>query len=257
MHMAYKHCYAIVDQFCHQKRYVKPLPIVGHECHMGGASLINFSLIIQLVFQKHDELFPNNQHFLTICHINVQNNRQLRDNWRNLFGWSHQRVKISVVDMSPVRCQHFRRNFDYMVKTIWEPCRLDTKNKIPALGKWHILLLISGCILCYLIYSNPTILTVRWFTHVFRVWQVTCSALLLYISHTYVACEPNMMSWESVFHRRCEGEPFHCYFWCTDSKMTPFLLPWIFKRTLKMHFRCTQNPRFLYTNIFVNTNRCT
>ena len=45
------------DHFC-KWFFVKTLPIVGHKYDMGSDSLINFSLIIQLVFQKKDALLP-------------------------------------------------------------------------------------------------------------------------------------------------------------------------------------------------------
>ena len=41
---------------------------------MGIISLIHFSLLIRLVFQKHDKLFPNSRKLLTIWHITVWNN---------------------------------------------------------------------------------------------------------------------------------------------------------------------------------------
>ena len=54
----------------------------------GGAHLLGQFIPAppQLVFNKHDELFPNHQNFLTICHITVQNTRQLCDNRRNISG---------------------------------------------------------------------------------------------------------------------------------------------------------------------------
>ena len=51
--------------------YYVGLPILGHEYYMGSAYLINLSLLIQLFFQKHYELFPNRRKFSTTCHITI------------------------------------------------------------------------------------------------------------------------------------------------------------------------------------------
>ena len=79
---------------------------------MGSATLINSSLLIQIVFQKHDELFTNNQKLLKIFHITVQNTCQLCDNWSNISGGPHHILKLAVVDTSTTWCQKSRSIFD-------------------------------------------------------------------------------------------------------------------------------------------------
>ena len=114
-HLSWNCFFNIFSQCCHQKLYVKNVPIVGHEYDMKNASLTNFSLLIQLLFQKKDELFLTKQKFLTISHITVRNNPQLCDNWRNISGGFQQRLKHAIVDMSPIRCQNLCDSFDDIV----------------------------------------------------------------------------------------------------------------------------------------------
>ena len=112
---------------------------MGHKYEMGHASLVNLYLILQCVFQKHDELFPDHQKFLTIYHITVQNSQQLFDNQRNVAKGLHQKVKPEVVDTSLFRCQNFRGNVDDIVpmfenpvvsrsKTTYTPLVIDTSS---------------------------------------------------------------------------------------------------------------------------------
>ena len=178
-------------------------------------------------------------------------------------GGSHQRVKISIIEMIPVRCQNFRRKFDDMVTKFWEPCCLRIKNDTHKLGKWHLLLLKFGFGLWYLIDWTPYRLSARKFTYIFRVWWVLLQEfrkVLPVVPHFFLEatcmllanqiwCFDHQFCTEVVKVKSCP-----CCFFHSDSKTTIFWLPGIFNRNLNMHSRCTQNPRFLLTNISVNTN---
>ena len=100
---------------------------MDHEYDMGRASLINISVLIKRFFWKHYELFPDNQKFLTIFYITIQNTCQLCDNWRNIYGEGHQRLKLVVVETITVRCQNMSINFDGMVTVFENPFLLRSK----------------------------------------------------------------------------------------------------------------------------------
>ena len=219
------------------------------------ASWIDFSLLLQLVFQKNDELFPNHLKILTICHITIWNTRRLCDNWRNIYWGLHQRVNISLVDTSTIRCQKFRGNFNEMVTIFWEPCRLQIKNYIQTLGKWHALLRTPGCVLWHLITQTTAIPPVGQFTQIFRVWRV-----LLWVFRTFPPILPRLFS-EAIFtlpanqrwrlgHKFCiedvNVKSHHCYFLCAYSKMTHCFGHKSPRKPLKYAPMAHRTPIFLY-----------